>query len=166
MSNYTQVTNFSSKDALISGNPLKALKGAELTTEFTAVQVALNSKQDGSTSNGTFTVTAAGFSSVITVTATWRINSNVCTLSIPAISGTSNLNTFTAGPLPANLQPATVSTAFAIYAADNTAPAGAATIQINALSSVIQYLNNGSLTGWTATGGKTGGSCTLVYLLD
>lgn len=47
MSNYTIVTNFLSKDALISGNPLKLVKGADLTTEFTAVQTALNTKIDG-----------------------------------------------------------------------------------------------------------------------
>lgn len=47
MSNYSIVTNFLSKDSLISGNPLKLVKGADLTTEFTAVQTALNSKFDG-----------------------------------------------------------------------------------------------------------------------
>jgi hypothetical protein len=47
LSNYTPVTSFVSKDTLISGNPLKSVKGAELTTEFTAVQTALNSKIDG-----------------------------------------------------------------------------------------------------------------------
>ena len=47
MSNYTPVTNFLSKDSLVSGNPLKAVKGADFTTEFTAVQTALNSKFDG-----------------------------------------------------------------------------------------------------------------------
>lgn len=47
MSNYSLVIPFSSKDALTSGNPLKAVKGADLTTEFTAVQTAVNSKLDG-----------------------------------------------------------------------------------------------------------------------
>lgn len=47
MSNYAIVTNFLSKDSLISGNPLKAVKGADFTTEFTAVQTAVNSKFDG-----------------------------------------------------------------------------------------------------------------------
>lgn len=48
MSQYTPVTNFLSKDSLVSGNPLKAVKGADLTTEFNAVQTAINSKVDGS----------------------------------------------------------------------------------------------------------------------
>lgn len=47
MSNYTPVTNFASKDTLATGNALKALKGAELTTEFVAIQTAVNSKFDG-----------------------------------------------------------------------------------------------------------------------
>lgn len=46
MSSYTPVTNFLAKDALTSGNPLKALKGADLSTEFGAIQVAVNSKLD------------------------------------------------------------------------------------------------------------------------
>lgn len=47
MSNYTIATNFLSKDSLTSGNPLKAVKGADLTTEFNAIQVAVNTKIDG-----------------------------------------------------------------------------------------------------------------------
>lgn len=47
MSQYTPVTNFLSKDSLVSGNPLKAVKGADLSTEFAAVQTAVNSKVDG-----------------------------------------------------------------------------------------------------------------------
>ena len=47
MSNYSLITSFVSKDGLISGNPLKLVKGADLTTEFTAVQTAVNTKIDG-----------------------------------------------------------------------------------------------------------------------
>ena len=64
MSNYTPVTNFLSKDSLVSGNPLKALKGAELSTEFAAVATAVNSKPDGSTSyfpDGSATQPSVGF---------------------------------------------------------------------------------------------------------
>lgn len=46
MSNYTITTNFASKDTLISGNPLKLIKGADFTTEFTNVATAITSKQD------------------------------------------------------------------------------------------------------------------------
>jgi hypothetical protein len=46
MSNYTVTTNFASKDTLISGNPLKLIKGVDFTTEFTNIATAITSKQD------------------------------------------------------------------------------------------------------------------------
>ena len=64
MSSYTPVTNFLSKDSLVSGNPLKALKGAELSTEFAAVAIAVNSKPDGAVTyfpDGSATQPSVGF---------------------------------------------------------------------------------------------------------
>lgn len=46
MSNYTKTTNFTAKDTLTSGNPLKVVKGTEIDAEFTAIQTAVNSKSD------------------------------------------------------------------------------------------------------------------------
>lgn len=45
---YTKVTDFASKDALLSGNPAKLVKGVEIDDEFNAIQVAdaLNVKTD------------------------------------------------------------------------------------------------------------------------
>ena len=37
---YTKVTDFASKDALLSGNPAKLVKGVEIDDEFNAIQVA------------------------------------------------------------------------------------------------------------------------------
>lgn len=47
MSNYTPLVNFASKDGLPSGNPLKLVKGAELTGEFSAIAAAIATKFDG-----------------------------------------------------------------------------------------------------------------------
>ena len=44
MSAYTKTTNFTAKDALISGNPSKIVKGSEIDDEFTAIETAVNSK--------------------------------------------------------------------------------------------------------------------------
>ena len=44
MSNYTKATNFATKDALTSGNPLKTLSGTELDDEFNAIQTASATK--------------------------------------------------------------------------------------------------------------------------
>ena len=46
MSDYTKSTNFASKDSLISGNPLKIVKGAELDTEFNNIATAVATKAD------------------------------------------------------------------------------------------------------------------------
>ena len=48
MSNYTKATNFATKDALTTGNPLKTLSGTELDDEFNAIQVANNTKANAS----------------------------------------------------------------------------------------------------------------------
>jgi len=47
LSNYTPTTDFSAKDALTSGDPNKVIAGADVDTEFTAIQTAIASKLDG-----------------------------------------------------------------------------------------------------------------------
>lgn len=46
MSNYTKSTNFATKDALASGNPLKIVKGTEIDTEFNNIATAIATKTD------------------------------------------------------------------------------------------------------------------------
>lgn len=46
MSSYTKSTDFASKDSLLTGNPLKVVKGTELDDEFNSIQTAINSKAD------------------------------------------------------------------------------------------------------------------------
>jgi hypothetical protein len=57
MSNYTKATNFASKDALSTGNPLKLVRGSEINTEFDAIETALNTKSDSASPTFTGTVT-------------------------------------------------------------------------------------------------------------
>jgi hypothetical protein len=58
MSNYTKATDFASKDDLLSGDPQKIIKGAEIDDEFAAIQTAVNSKADSNNSALTGTPTA------------------------------------------------------------------------------------------------------------
>jgi hypothetical protein len=44
--NYVQSTNFATKDALPSGDPLKIVKGTEINTEFVNIAVAVATKAD------------------------------------------------------------------------------------------------------------------------
>jgi len=46
LSNYTKATNFASKDSLLTGNPLKIVKGTEIDNEFNAISTAVNTKFD------------------------------------------------------------------------------------------------------------------------
>lgn len=57
MSNYTQSTNFATKDSLPSGDPLKIVKGTEINTEFNNISVAIATKADSA--SPTFTGTPA-----------------------------------------------------------------------------------------------------------
>ena len=69
MSNYTIVTNFGAKDSLPSGSANKVIKGSEFTTEFTAVQTAVNYKGDTASPTITGTVTTAD----LTVSGTFSV---------------------------------------------------------------------------------------------
>lgn len=46
MTDYTKSTNFASKDSLLSGNPLKIVKGTEIDTEFNNIATAVATKVD------------------------------------------------------------------------------------------------------------------------
>src|SRR6056300_1025362 len=58
MSSYTKSTDFASKDALLTGNPLKVVKGTEIDDEFNAIQTAVNSKADTNSPSLTGTPTS------------------------------------------------------------------------------------------------------------
>lgn len=57
MSNYVKSTNFSSKDSLATGDPLKIVKGTEIDTEFNNIATAVATKAD--TNSPTFIGTPA-----------------------------------------------------------------------------------------------------------
>ena len=57
MSNYVKSTDFAAKDALLTGNPAKIIKGTEIDTEFSNIATAVSTKAD--TASPTFTGTPA-----------------------------------------------------------------------------------------------------------
>lgn len=57
MSNYVKATNFYSKDALLTGNPDKLIKGAEIDDEFNAIATSIATKADLNNPNFTGTAT-------------------------------------------------------------------------------------------------------------
>lgn len=48
MSNYAQLTNFTAKDALTTGDPSKIVKGADIDAELSAISTAIATKYDSS----------------------------------------------------------------------------------------------------------------------
>ena len=53
MSNYVKTTNFAIKDALLTGNPNKIVRGSEVDVEFNNIASAVSSKVESA--NGTHT---------------------------------------------------------------------------------------------------------------
>ena len=58
MANYLKATDFAAKDALLSGDPNKIVKGTEINDEFDSLQTAVNSKANLSSPALTGTPTA------------------------------------------------------------------------------------------------------------
>lgn len=72
MTNYVKTTNFAAKDALVSGNPQKVVKGGEIDTELNNIATASATKANtnGPTFTGTTTfadVNITGTSTIATI---------------------------------------------------------------------------------------------------
>lgn len=97
MSNYSKITNFAAKDALLTGNPLKIITGTGIDDEFNAIAVAVATKADSI--SPTFTTPNLGTPATGTLTN--------C-VGLPISTGVSGLGTsvatFLATPSSANLR--------------------------------------------------------------
>ena len=70
MTDYTKTTNFAAKDALVSGNAAKVVKGTEVNTEFDNIATAVATKANTAGPTLTGTTTAANLTVSTTFTAT------------------------------------------------------------------------------------------------
>ena len=72
MSNYSKTTDFASKDALLTGDANKIVKGTEINDEFDAIQTSVNSKANTNNTalTGTPTAPTAAFDTQTTQLAT------------------------------------------------------------------------------------------------
>jgi hypothetical protein len=86
MSNYTQTTNFATKDALASGNPLKVVKGTEINVEFANIATAVATKADltGSTFTGAVTIPTLAVTGASTLTGVATLTSQPILSSLTA----------------------------------------------------------------------------------
>lgn len=88
MSNYTKSTNFATKDALASGNPLKIVKGTEIDTEFNNIATAIATKADLASPTFTGTVTLPNATYAISILG----NAATATTATTATSATTATN--------------------------------------------------------------------------
>lgn len=84
MSNYLKATDFASKDALLSGDPNKIVKGTEINDEFDAIQTAVNSKANKN--NAALTGTPTAPTAAVGTDTTQIANTSFVTTAIAAIS--------------------------------------------------------------------------------
>jgi len=119
--------------------------------------------------SGEFTLTATGFASAPTGTALYKFYpcEKLAHIFLPGLGGASNDQTFTAGPLPAFLIPATIQTQeHALNGFDNGIESSPMSAEISAGSPTIQFLKNGRLAGWTPSGAKGVGLQVITVFLD
>ena len=124
MAQYVKATNFASKDALLTGDPNKIVKGAEIDDEFSAIQTAVNSKADtlSPTLTGTPLAPTATAGTVSTQVATTAfVDTAVTNAKVsPAFTGTPTAPTAAVGTN--TTQVATTAFVNAEIANDITAP--------------------------------------------
>lgn len=96
MSNYTQTTNFTAKDALLSGNPAKLIKGADYDVEFAAIAAAIATKLDSS--NAANPTASVGLTAVNGVAPTYIRSDGAPALSQAIVPTWTGIHTFSAKP--------------------------------------------------------------------
>jgi hypothetical protein len=114
----------------------------------------------GTPATGTFTLTATGFATTVTVTARYYKFDRLVLLGIPTVTGTSNAQTLTLTGLPALLTPdASVAHHQVVHGRDNGLDADALLV----LGTTITVTRNLSGNAWTASGEKTLYGLWLTY---
>jgi len=127
MSNYTQTTNFATKDALASGNPLKVVKGTEINVEFANIATAVATKADtvsptftGTVTIPTLAVTGTSTISTLAVTGTSTMTGAVSVGTTLGVTGVTTVQAGTAA-LPAITTTGDTNTGIFFPAADTIA---------------------------------------------
>lgn len=98
MSDYTQITDFSAKDALASGDPEKVATGADIDAELAAIATAIASKVDesgGTLTSGTLSGCTASGGNVATTDTAQSFTAVKTFTANPVISAITNSGTLT-----------------------------------------------------------------------
>jgi len=178
MSNYIKATNFATKDALTTGNPLKTLSGTELDDEYTNIATAVATKANTSsptltgtpaaptaaTANNSTQIATTAFAQaaivagVAAVTASAASNTTLkATLASPALTGTPTAPTASSGTN--TTQVATTAFTTAAVGAITAATINALVYPVGSIYTSVVSTNPNTTLGmgtWTAFGsGRT-----------
>ena len=131
---YTPTTNFGAKDSLPANDPAKVIKGADFSTEYTAIQSAFSLAAPAS--NPTFTGTATFANTTVTGTATFAnatvtgdLTATLTTAAQPNITSVGKLTGFESTGIDDNA----TATAITIDASENVGIGGAPTYNSDSL---------------------------------
>ena len=98
MANYLKATDFAAKDALLTGDPNKIVKGTEINDEFDSIQTALNSKANSS--SPTFTGTPAAPTATFGVSTTQLATTEFVQAALQAVYPVGSIYTSTIATNP------------------------------------------------------------------
>ena len=158
MTNYTQSTNFATKDALTSGDPLKILKGTEINTEFANIAIAVATKAD--LISPTFVTPALGTpaSGVMTNVTGLPLTTGV-TGTLPVANGGTGVTASTgSGSVVLSTSPTLVTPVLGTPSSGNLANCTFPTLNQNTTGSSGSCTGN-SATATSATNATTSASC-------
>jgi hypothetical protein len=111
---------------------------------------------------GTFVLTAVGYTTTVTVTARYAKIGKLVTLTFPTITGTSNSTNFSATGMPASLFPI-ISPIMPVNGFDN-AVLGVKTMLVTVTGTLLFQNVLGSNASWTASGTKGIYANTVSYI--
>ena len=98
MANYLKATDFAAKDALLTGDPNKIVKGTEINDEFDSIQTAVNSKANSS--SPTFTGTPAAPTATFGVSTTQLATTEFVQAALQAVYPVGSIYTSTIATNP------------------------------------------------------------------
>jgi hypothetical protein len=179
MSNYTKATNFATKDALVTGNPLKTLSGTELDDEFNSIATAITTKANTSNTELTGTPTAPTAATATNSTQLATTAYVQAQKASTALTGTPTAPTATVGTNTTQL----ATTAFVTAATPTAATINALAYPVGSVYTSVVSTNPATLLGvgtWVAFGagrvllgdgggysaGATGGATTDSHSLS